>query len=687
MYEAGLRWSLRHQRLTLGFTVLTFAASIFLYVIIPKGFVPAQDTGLLIGVTEAAQDVSFEAMTALQQKIAGVISEDPDVAGVISFVGVGADNPTINSGRLYIDIGTPEHRHASAAEIMRRLRDAAAEVHDIQLHLQPVQDIQIETRPTPTQFQYVLQSLDEKELRRWSAKFLEELKKQKNLADVVTDQQEFGQQIFLTVNREAAARFGLNVAAIDQALYDAYGQHQIATIYAPAYQYKVILEVGEPYRNTTEALNSIYLTLADAVQASPLQTASGVSGDFNNPAQSIPLGAFTLLEKKQAPLIITHQGQFPAVAFSFNLPPGVSLGKALDTLHKVEADIGLPKEIDRSLAGSAAEFAFSLQSQPILIAAAIIAVYIVLGICTRATFTHYDSFDTAVRRRRRAACHDAVRHRSRSGVADRHHSSDRHREEERHHDGRFRAGCGAPGGSVARAVDLSGLPAAFPPDHDDHHGRAAGRAAACDRHRYGLGTAPSARHCRGRRAAGVAVSDALCDAGRLSVLRPAGAAFATTAIAGAIADPVLPGRMNRNCPTDRGRLRAPGMNFSAPFIRRPVATMLLTAAVLLLGMIAWYRLPIASLPTVDRPTISVRTSWPGASAQDVASAVTSPLETQLGLISGLKEMASSSISGQSAITMEFGLNKDLTAASGAVQAAINAAAPALPKNFRRRPAM
>ena len=380
VYEAGLRWSLRHQRLTLGFTVLTFAASIFLYVIIPKGFVPAQDTGLLVGVTEAAQDVSFEAMTALQQKIAGVISEDPDVAGVISFVGVGADNPTINSGRLYIDIGTPEHRHASAAEIMRRLRDAAAEVHDIQLHLQPVQDIQIETRPTPTQFQYVLQNLDEKELRRWSAKFLEELKKQKNLADVVTDQQEFGQQIFLTVNREAAARFGLNVAAIDQALYDAYGQHQIATIYAPAYQYKVILEVGEPYRNTTEALNSIYLTLADAVQASPLQTASGVSGDFNNPAQSIPLGAFTLLEKKQAPLIITHQGQFPAVAFSFNLPPGVSLGKALDTLHKVEADIGLPKEIDRSLAGSAAEFAFSLQSQPILIAAAIIAVYIVLGI-------------------------------------------------------------------------------------------------------------------------------------------------------------------------------------------------------------------------------------------------------------------------------------------------------------------
>jgi multidrug efflux pump len=380
VYEAGLRWSLRNQRITLVFTILTFFASIWLYIIVPKGFVPEQDTGLISGVTDAAQDISFESMTLLQQKVANIIAQDPDVVGVISFVGVGADNPTINSGRLYIDIGTPEKRQASAAEIMRRLKDAVANVHDITLHLQTVQDIQIETRPTRTQFQYVLQSLDENELRRWADKLLQALRTKRDLADVATDQQELGQQMLVTVNREAAARFGLNVDAVDQILYNAYGQHQIATIYAPVYQYKVILEVGEPYRNTTDALNSIYLTRADATPASTQQSSVSVSGNFAAPAQSVPLAAFTEMEKRLAPLIITHQGQFPAVALSFNLPAGVSLGDALETLRRTEREVGLPNTVEKSLVGSAAEFASSLQSQPILIAAAIIAVYIVLGI-------------------------------------------------------------------------------------------------------------------------------------------------------------------------------------------------------------------------------------------------------------------------------------------------------------------
>jgi len=380
VYEAGLRWSLRHQRITLTFTILTFAASIYLYVVIPKGFVPQQDTGLITGVTEAAQDISFASMAGLQQKIANIVARDPDVAGVISFVGVGEDNATINSGRLYIDIGTPDRRSASVGQIMERLKQSVADEHDIALHLQAVQDIQIETRPTPTQFQYVLQSLDERQLRHWAGKLLQELRKQRSLADVATDQQELGQRMLVTVNREAAARFGLNVSAVDQALYDAFGQHQIATIYAPAYQYKVILEVGDSYRNNVDALNSIYLTKADAVQASPLHTASGVSSDFTTPTQSIPLGAFATMEKKLAPLVITHQGQFPAIALSFNLPAGVSLGQALETLNRSQRDVGLPKEIDTSLVGAAAEFASSLRTQPILITAAIVAVYIVLGI-------------------------------------------------------------------------------------------------------------------------------------------------------------------------------------------------------------------------------------------------------------------------------------------------------------------
>jgi multidrug efflux pump len=380
VYEAGLRWSLSNQPIMLAFTILTFAASIYLYFIVPKGFVPEQDTGLLTGVTNAAQDISFESMAKLQEKIANIIAHDPDVIGVVSFVGVGEDNPTINSGRFYIDIGTPAGRKASASQVMNRLRDAVADVHDIALHLQPVQDIQIETRPTPTQFQYVLQSLDENELRRWADKLLQALRKQQNLADVVTDQQQLGEQIFLTVNREAAARFGLDIDAVDQILYDAYGQHQIALIYAPVYQYKVILEVDETYRNTPDALNSIYLTKADAIQATPLQTQAGESADFTKSARSVPLAAFTQMEKRQAPLIITHQGQFPAIALSFNLPAGVSLGKALETLRRTEREIGLPKEIDTGLVGSAAEFASSLKTQPILITAAIIAVYIVLGI-------------------------------------------------------------------------------------------------------------------------------------------------------------------------------------------------------------------------------------------------------------------------------------------------------------------
>jgi hydrophobe/amphiphile efflux-1 (HAE1) family protein len=380
VYEDGLKWSLRHQTLTLAFTVLTFAASIWLYVIIPKGFVPEQDTGLIAGVTEASQDISFDRMSELQQTIADAVAKDPDVLRVVSFVGVDSDNPTLNTGRLYIDVGPPDRRHASAAEIMGRLANAAATVQDISLHLQPVQDVQIDTRPTATKYQYVLQDLDEKELREWSEKFLAELRKQPGLNDVATDQQNLGQQVMVTVNREAAARFSLNTAAIDDALYDAFGQRQIAIIYAPVYQYKVILEVDPAYRNTPDALNNIYLTAADAVAPTHGQNTTGVSADFNQPAQPVPLGAFATMEKRLAPLVYTHQGQFPAVTFSFNLPPGVSLGQALETLRATQRAIALPSSIDTSLAGIAAEFASSLKSQPILIAAAIIAVYIVLGI-------------------------------------------------------------------------------------------------------------------------------------------------------------------------------------------------------------------------------------------------------------------------------------------------------------------
>jgi hydrophobe/amphiphile efflux-1 (HAE1) family protein len=378
VYEAGLVWSLRHSTFTLLLTVLTFAASIWLYVIVPKGFVPEQDTGLIGGVTDAPQDVSFENMSILQQRVADIIAKVPDVLSVTSFVGVGADNPTINSGRLYIDIGPPDRRTASVAEIMQRLQHSVAGVHDISLHLQPVQDIQIESRLTRTQYQYVLQDLDEKELREWAAKFLYALQQQRDFADVTTDQQNLGQQMMITVDREKAARFGLNISSIDQVLYDAFGQRQIATVYGPVYQYKVILEVAPEYRNTAEALDSVYFKKQNPDTTNPDSATIGSAS--STASQPVPLAAFATMQKHLAPLIITHQNQFPAVALSFNLAPGVSLGEAVETLRRAQRAIGLPDTIDANLVGAAREFVASLNTQPFLIAAAIIAVYIVLGV-------------------------------------------------------------------------------------------------------------------------------------------------------------------------------------------------------------------------------------------------------------------------------------------------------------------
>ncbi len=380
VYEAGLRAALRHQTAILVFTAATFVASVWLYVVIPKGFVPAQDTGLISGVTDTAQDISFDSMSKLQQKVAEVIKKDPDVVSVISMIGVGDENASINSGRFYIDIGPPDRRRASAAQIMKRLSDAAAEVGEITLHLQPVQDIQLETRPTRTQYQYVLQDLDEAELRFWANKFVEALRKGHDLADVASDQQDLGQQMMITINRDAAARLGLNVAAIDAILYDAFGQRQVATIYSSIDLYHVILEVSPEYRNTAEALDSIYLTTAGAVLPNAGQSVTGVSADFGHESRLVPLAEFVGAEKRLAPLVVSHQNQFPAITLSFNMPPGSSLGQALDALRSTQRAIGLPRSIETQPVGSAAEFAASLASEPALIAAAIIAVYVVLGI-------------------------------------------------------------------------------------------------------------------------------------------------------------------------------------------------------------------------------------------------------------------------------------------------------------------
>ena len=379
-YLGSLDRVLRHRIATLFCTGLTLVATIWLYMVIPKGFLPQQDTGLLVGVTEAAQDISFATMAERQRTLAEAIARDPAVRNLDSFVGVGTVNPTLNSGRLLIDIGPPDRRHASAETIMQRLHAVVAGVPGIMLHLQPVQDVTIETRPLPTQYQYVLQGLDPLELRTWTQRLLDALRHDATFADVASDQQDEGLQMAIRVDRAAAARYGVTMNVIDNTLYDAFGQRQIAMVYSPLTQYHVVLEASPSFRVDASVLDRIYVTSANALAASTDDAASGVGAGFHVASSPIPLSTFAHVDRQVAPLVITHQGLFPSATISFNLPAGVALGQAVKELHHAERRIGLPDAITTNLAGSAAEFAASLSSERLLILAAIITVYIVLGV-------------------------------------------------------------------------------------------------------------------------------------------------------------------------------------------------------------------------------------------------------------------------------------------------------------------
>jgi hydrophobe/amphiphile efflux-1 (HAE1) family protein len=378
-YVVGLDWVLRHRNLTLVFTLLTVLATGILYATIQKGFLPQQDTGLLIGTTDAAQDISFAAMSERQQAVAALVSQDPDVVTVDSFVGIGTVNTTLNSGRLYIDIGAPDQRKASAAAVMERLRQATAGVHGITLHLQPAQDLQIETSVARTQYQYVLQDLDENELRTWSGRLVEALRRQPEFADVADDRQDAGLQMFISIDRQTAAGYGVTMNTIDQTLYDAFGQRQIATVFGPLTQYHVILEVDPALRNDPDILGKIYVTAAASQASSIDQQTSGIGGAFSKASSAVPLSAFAKMERQPAPLLISHQGLFPATTVSFNLAEGVSLGQAVEALRRTEQNIGLPDSVTTKLVGAAAEFASSLADEKWLLLAAIVTVYLVLG--------------------------------------------------------------------------------------------------------------------------------------------------------------------------------------------------------------------------------------------------------------------------------------------------------------------
>jgi len=371
IYEQGLRWVMDHQPFTLGVAICTLVATVYLYVVIPKGLLPQQDTGLVIGVSDAAQDISFQAMASRQRAVAEIVRQDPDVASVTSFVGAGTVNATLNTGRITINLKPRDQRKASASDIIRRLRARAAEVEGISLYMQAVQDLQIDSRASRTQYQYTLEDADAAELAEWTPKLLDQLRASPALNDVASDQQNNGYQININVDRDKASRLNILPQDIDNTLYDAFGQRQVSTIFTQLNQYRVILEVLPEYQQDPQSLSKIYVKAGAAAA-----TAGGTAA----PSTLVPLSAIATMTTTTAPLVITHQGQFPSATVSFNLRAGYFLSDAVQVVRQAQQAIGLPDTVQTTFSGSAAEFQTSLRSEPWLIAAAIVVVYIVLGV-------------------------------------------------------------------------------------------------------------------------------------------------------------------------------------------------------------------------------------------------------------------------------------------------------------------
>ena len=359
-YGRTLQVILRHQTLTLLATAGAVALTVYLASIVPKGFFPVQDTGVILGVSEAPQSVSFYAMADLQQKLAKVILNDPDVASLSSFIGIDGTNTTQNSGRIQINLKPHDQRSADATEIIRRLQPELAKVEGITLYMQPVQDLTVEDRVSRTQFQYSLEDADATELNDWATRIVQKLQTLPQLKDVASDQQSAGLKADLVIDRDTAARFGILPQSIDDTLYDAFGQRQVSTIFTQLNQYHVVLEVGQQFQDDPTDLTHIYVKSITGTQ--------------------VPLSAFSHFETSNTPLAINHQGQFPVVTISFNLAPGDSLGNATKAIAQAEREIGMPVSIHPSFQGTAAAFQNSLSSEPYLILAALVTVYIVLGV-------------------------------------------------------------------------------------------------------------------------------------------------------------------------------------------------------------------------------------------------------------------------------------------------------------------
>jgi multidrug efflux pump len=412
-YGRTLKWVLQHQTMTLIVAVATLLLTVFLYVIVPKGFFPVQDTGIIQGISEAAQSISFDAMAERQQELSAVILKDPAVESLSSFIGIDGTNTTLNNGRILINLKPLEDRGINASAVIHRLQSELAKVDGITLYMQPVQDLTVEDRVSRTQYQYTLEDPDQNELNQWTAKLMEKLRQMPQIQDVATDQQTSGLSAALVIDRVTASRMGITPTSIDQTLYDGFGQRQVSTLYTQLNQYHVILETQPDFQKTPSKLQDIYVRSAlapTAMTTSPAttstiitaSTSSGSSAGSTPRASSssstggsgsaspaavatpngaaVPLSTFTHFESRSAPLSVNHQGQFPVVTISFNLAPGASLGEATKAINTVQQDLGMPLSVQAAFQGTAASFQISLSNEPILILAALITVYIVLGV-------------------------------------------------------------------------------------------------------------------------------------------------------------------------------------------------------------------------------------------------------------------------------------------------------------------
>ena len=423
-YGRTLKFVLGYQTITLLIAVATLILTVVLYITIPKGFFPVQDTGVIQGISQAPETISFAAMAQKQQQLAQVVLQDPAVQSLSSFIGADGTNTTLNSGRMSINLKPLDERNIGASDVIRRLQKSLKQVNDVQLFMEPVQNITVDDRVSRTQYQYTLEDPDPNELNLWTAKLVDKMKALPQLADVATDQQTGGLAVSLVVDRVSASRLGIAPSTIDNTLYDAYGQRQISTMYTQLNQYHVILESDPSFQQTPKRLQDLYIQAgassgASGPGASSSFASSGSSSAGSNatttsvaytpssavltppanaiksgvgagsatstssttaPANSVPLSAFTSIQQVAEPLSINHQGQFPAVTVSFNLAPDASLGEAITSVEKVQKDLNMPASVQFGFQGTAASFEGSLANEGLLILAALVAVYIVLGV-------------------------------------------------------------------------------------------------------------------------------------------------------------------------------------------------------------------------------------------------------------------------------------------------------------------